>query len=162
MTRSIKILCALLAVWSIVLVGLGVQVLHEYDAQKRTADDAASTVALAEAQVLGLTTLDYRHVDAQVAAMIDRTTGDFHKQFELIAKTFEQVVNQSSVIARGRIVAAGVASLSRSRAIVLVASKAQVQSKNSARPSARTYRMRVTLERGGHSPWLISNMEFVP
>jgi Mce-associated membrane protein len=160
-TRRTSAVAAALLVTTLVLAVLGWRAVaeHRRNDQRQAADAAA--VAVARDQVLGLTTLDYRKVDAQVATMVARTTGDFRKQFQLMTKTFEQVVTESKVTAVGKVLAAGVSKRTPDSAQVIVASEATVRNSAAAKATDRTYRMRVTLQRH-HGDWLVSNMEFVP
>ncbi len=162
MTRRTQFVVGLLLAWTLALalVGWGKYGDHVREADRASSDKAA--VAVAREQVLGLTTLDYRKVDAQVAALVARTTGGFRQQFQLMAKTFEQVVTSSKITADGAVVAAGLSQRSGDDAKVLIASKATVKNTGSAQPTDRTYRMRVSLHRRDNGDWLVSNMEFVP
>lgn len=161
MTRRSRAAVAALLVATVALAVVGWAVVGAHRRSEDRAAAATSAVAVARAQVLGLTTLDYRKVDAQVAAMLDRTTGDFRRQFQLMTKTFEQVVTESKVTAVGEVVAAGVSERSENTAQVLVASKATVRNSAAEKATDRTYRMRVSLQRTG-GEWRVSNMEFVP
>jgi Mce-associated membrane protein len=121
----------------------------------------ADAVAVGKAQVIGLTTLDEKHIDPQLASLRARTTGDFRRQFDGIADTFASVVRKDHIVAHGKVVAAGLVHRDSARASVLVASSASVRSAGAkAGPTERNYRMLVQLVRVGET-WMVSGMEFV-
>jgi SnoaL-like domain len=111
----------------------------------------------ADAQVLALTTLDFRRVDEQVAALRERTVGEFRQRFDTMVERFAAAVRKARIRAEGRILASGVVELSDDHAEVLVASLARV-SAGAAAETERSYRFRVSLTRVDDE-WLISEME---
>jgi Mce-associated membrane protein len=120
----------------------------------------SAAVDVAKAQVLDLTTLDSASVAAQVAAMGNRVTGDFKRQFDGFSQTFADVVQHDQIKATGEIKAAAITSYDDNAAVVIVASSAQVSTQKQTTPTQRDYRISVSLERSGGS-WLVSGMEFV-
>lgn len=125
-------------------------------------DDARrdEAVEVAKEQVLDLTTLDSETIDAKLAAMGKRLTGDFKRQFDGFAETFADVVTEDDIRATGEVKAVAVDSYDGESAVVLVASSAEVAHGKSDKTAAKDYRVRVELDRKGDD-WLITGMEFV-
>lgn len=123
-------------------------------------DRADDAVQVAEAQVLGLTTLDFEGIDPQLDTLMGRTTGDFRRQFQGMLSTFSKVVQDGRITAQGEIVASGLSNVDGTKATALVASIATVTNTQQDKPTPRNYRMRVTLQYADGA-WLVSGMEFV-
>jgi len=144
----------------VALALLGWQVVVWVD-DHRADDRRHAAVAVAEEQVLDLTTLDSSSVKSKLEAMGSRVTGDFKRQFEGFSQTFGDVVRKQKVSATGEIKSAAVSSFDEDSAVVLVASSAQISNAKQQKPTRRDYRMSITLDRVD-GDWLISGMEFVP
>jgi len=137
-----------------VLVGRHLSSVHE---QQKADTDAVQT---ASDEVLGLITLDPAHIKAELAALKARTTGDFRQQFDGILATFANTVASENITAKGKIVDAGLSSLTPTTATVVVASTTKVTHKGATTPQTRNYRMSIDLSLVGAN-WLITGMKFV-
>lgn len=127
---------------------------------KRHDDRRADAVAVAEAQVLDLTTMAPATVKDQLDAMSKRLTGDFKRQFEGFASTFAGAVATDRITSEGKVVGTAVSEYDdEESATVLVASSAQVR-QDKGKTTERYWRFRVVLDRSDDQ-WLISGMEFV-
>lgn len=117
-------------------------------------------IRVANAQVVDLTTVDPTQVDARIADLRKRTTGDFRRQLQGISETFRSVVRSGKVETAGDVVASAVTSVTDRRAHVLVANRTTVSNTSAKKPTTRAYRIGVDLVRV-HDVWLVSGMEFV-
>lgn len=127
---------------------------HRYDERRQSA------IAVAEDQVLDLTTLDSESVDAKLKAMGKRLSGDFKRQFDGFSQTFSEAVTADKISATGEVKSVAVSSYDEETASVLVATTVQVTDGDQKKPTQRDYRMRVLLDRTGDD-WLVTGMEFV-
>lgn len=127
---------------------------HRYDDRREAA------IAVAEDQVLDLTTLDTKTVDAKLKAMGERLGGDFKRQFDGFSETFAQAVTADKISAAGQVRSVAVSSYDDDKASVLVATTVQVSDGDKKEATQRDYRMRVLLDRDGDA-WLVTGMEFV-
>ncbi|KRC59758.1 MULTISPECIES: hypothetical protein [unclassified Nocardioides] len=125
-------------------------------------DDHArnAAVEVATDQVLDLTTLDTDTIDAKVAAMGKRLSGDFKRQFDGFSQTFADVVANDKIRASGKLKSVAVSAYDGRKADVLVATTVDVTTGKATKPTQRDYRMKVSLE-GSGDDWLITGMEFV-
>ena len=127
----------------------------------RNDDDArAAAVQVATDQVLDLTTLDSDTIDAKVAAMGKRLSGDFKRQFDGFSQTFADVVADDKIRASGELKSVAVAAYDGHKADILVATTVDITTGKAKKPTQRDYRMKVSLE-GSGDDWLITGMEFV-
>jgi Mce-associated membrane protein len=127
---------------------------HRYDERRQAA------VEVAEDQVLDLTTLDSKTVDAKLKAMGERLSGDFKRQFDGFSETFAGAVTDEKISAAGTVRSVAVSSYDDDTASVLVATRVQVSNGDKPETTQRDYRMRVLLGRDG-DVWLVTGMEFV-
>lgn len=155
LTTVISGLVALALVALAVVQFLGV---HHSGAQEDLRADAA---AAARRVAVDLTTIGTGTASADIARVINDSTGGFHDQYVQQADGFQKQVTESGVTSRGQATSAGVVSADDAHAVVLVAVNATVTNKQAPAPAQRVYRMRITLDRVGEA-WLASNMEFVP
>jgi Mce-associated membrane protein len=131
--------------------------------ERRHDELGREAVEVAETQVIDMTTVDQDNVDERLSTLIDRTTGDFRRQFEAFAETFADGVTQAGITSGETRLTAGLVSLDEDEtdATVLIASTTQVTSKGQRNARPAYFRWQVDLRRvdGG---WLVSGMEFVP
>lgn len=117
-------------------------------------------VALANTQVLDLTTVDTATAKQKLTRLQARSTGDFGKQISGLSSTFQNVLKRGHIAAKGHIVAAGISSFSDDTATVLVVSATTVTTAKEPHGVKRTYRCRVSLTRES-GKWLVNDMKFV-
>ena len=149
-----------LVVLALALVGIGVdRALAWHRADTRVAAGHAA-VAAAEREVITLTSVSAATSTHDLAALRAGATGDFAKQLSGQSSAFAKALSQSKVSAKGRVVSSGLASLTGSRAVVVLAATGTVSNTAAKGPSSRSYRLRAEMiERGGR--WLVSSLEFV-
>jgi len=127
---------------------------------RRDDDRREAAVEVARAQVLDLSTLDSGTIDAKLAAMSRRLSGDFKRQFDGFSQTFADVVTEDKISATGEVKSVAVDKYDGESASILVATSAEIAYGKSKKTTQKDYRMRVELDRKGDS-WLITGMEFV-
>jgi Mce-associated membrane protein len=111
---------------------------------------------------LNLTTIDYTHVDADVARILDSATGTFYDDFQQRAQPFIQVVKQAQSKSTGNIAEAGLESVTGDEAQVLVNVQVNTSLAGVPDPQLRGWRMRINVKRVGDNVVKVSNVAFVP
>jgi Mce-associated membrane protein len=127
---------------------------HEAQAQRNL------YVQIARQGAVNLTTINYTEVDADVARIIDLSTGAFHDDFQQRSKSFIEVVKAAQSKSEGSVSDAGLESLRGNTAEVLVA--ISVKSRTAGGEEApREWRMRLEVQSVGEDA-KVSNVVFVP
>ncbi len=109
---------------------------------------------------LNLTTIDWRHADADVRRILDSATGEFHNDFTKRSQPFVEVLQQAKATTVGTITEAGLESLTGDTAQALVAVSVQTSNAGEADPVPRVWRLRITVQRVGDQV-KVSNVGFV-
>ncbi|BBZ47958.1 Mce protein [Mycobacterium parmense] len=110
---------------------------------------------------LNLTTIDWRHADADVQRILDSATGAFYDDFSHRSKPFIDVVKRAQSTSVGTITEAGLESQSGNEAQVLVAVSVKTSNLGAAEQDPRHWRMRVSVQKVGNEV-KVSNVAFVP
>jgi len=110
---------------------------------------------------VNLTTIDYTHADADIARILDSSTGQFREDFSKRAPAFVDVVKQAKSKTQGTITDAGLESVSGDSARVLVAVAVNTSNAGTVEPSVRHWRMRIDVQKVGDT-LKVSNVGFVP
>lgn len=109
---------------------------------------------------LNLTTIDWRHADADVRRILDSATGDFYNDFAKRSQPFVEVLRQAKATTVGTVTEAGLESLTGDTAQALVAVSVRTSNAGEADPVPRVWRMRITVTRVGGQV-KVSNVGFV-
>lgn len=155
--RAVLVLALAGLVAAGVLLGLAWRHHRDRDADRQAA------LAAARQEAVNLTTMSYRHADADIQRILAAATGDLHKQFTSERTQLAQVLSQAKSESTGTALEAGVVSLRGDTARVLVAADASVvndqtrQAKSA--PVVKHYRMAMTVQRLG-GRWLVSSIGF--
>lgn len=149
---SLLALVALLA-WGIVM---GSDVRQAWNVR----DNREAAVEAASNEVLALTKVSSTTSDQAIKRIVEGATKDFRDQFESQASGFHAALRDSNVESTGSIAAAGLVSIGKSEAEVLVAATGTVSNEKNQRPTPRNYRLTVDLEKV-EGKWLVSGMDFV-
>ena len=138
------------------LAALAVQALR-YQAVDDRREDA---LRAAKQSALNLTSIDNREFAADVARVLEGSTGAFKTDFEARSKDLESVLKDNQVVSQGKVIEAGLVRDDERTATALVVVDSEVR--NTAAPEGRvnTYRMRLELELV-NGRWLTSMLEFV-
>jgi Mce-associated membrane protein len=98
---------------------------------------------------LNLTSIDYAHVDADIARILDSATGTFHDDFKKRAPAFIEVIKQSQSVSKGSITEAGLESMTGDSGRVLVAVKVTTANITGANNEPRDLRMHIEVQKVG-------------
>ncbi|BBX96639.1 mammalian cell entry protein [Mycobacterium lacus] len=110
---------------------------------------------------LNLTTIDWRHADADVRRILDSATGEFYNDFVRRSQPFIEVLQQAQATTVGTITEAGLQAQTADTAQALVAVSVQTTNAGEADPVPRVWRMRITVQKVGDRA-KISDVGFVP
>lgn len=124
------------------------------EARDRQVLDVASTMAV------NLVTLGKSTADADLARVVDGTTGDFREQFVSAADGFGTLLADGGVESIGEVKSAGIVASNDEKSTVLAAVTSTVKNNEAPDGEIRVYRMKLTLE-NVDSQWLVANVEFV-
>ena len=117
-------------------------------------------LAAARQRAVNFITLDYRHLDRDLARVERGATGTFRKQFTAGTANLREIVTQNQAVARGEVLEAGIVSADADSARVLVVADSTVTNTASTEPEKRHYRLQLDLVRKDGA-WLVSDLEFV-
>ncbi|MCV6973922.1 mammalian cell entry protein [Mycobacterium bourgelatii] len=124
-------------------LGFRVEQAHQAQAQRSEFLQAARQGAL------NLTTIDWRHADADVRRVLDGATGDFYNEFAARSTPFIEVLQQAKATTVGAISESGLESQTGDTAQALVAVSVRTSNDGEDDPIPRVWRMRITVERVG-------------
>ena len=110
---------------------------------------------------LNLTTIDWRHADADVRRILDGATGEFYNDFSKRSQPFIEVLQQAKATTVGTITEAGLQAQTADTAQALVAVSVQTSNAGESDPVPRVWRMRITVQQVGDQV-KVSNVGFVP
>ncbi len=152
------VLAALFTGASVALTGLMLWQHREVAAQ-RSQDQ--QFVDAARAGVTALLSIDHSRAQADVARVLDLSTGPFREDFERSADDFIKTAVDSKAVTTGTVNAAALGARDGDSGVVLVAATSEVTNVNGADQDPRPFRMNVTVTRDGGTP-KIADVEFVP
>lgn len=118
-------------------------------------------IQVARQGALNLTTINYAQADADVARILDSSTGIFRDDFQKRAAAFIDVVKRAQSKSEGSITEAGLESQDGDQAQVLVAVSVNTSLAGAPEQQPRAWRMRVTVQKVGEAT-KVANVEFVP
>lgn len=118
-------------------------------------------VDAARAAVTALLSIDHTRAEADVARVLDLSTGDFRADFAGSADDFVATARDSKAVSKGSINAAALESTTPEGGVVLIAATSEVTNAGGAREDARPFRMSVTVARDA-GQFKMSGLEFVP
>jgi Mce-associated membrane protein len=109
---------------------------------------------------INLTTVDYAHVDADVARILDSATGTFYDDFRQRSQPFIDVVKKTQSTSVGTIAEAGLESVGGNEAQVLVAVQVKTSVGGAPAEEKKGWRMRINVQKTGGGV-KVSNVAFV-
>ncbi|MDP7738574.1 hypothetical protein [Mycobacterium paragordonae] len=158
--RKALAVTAALMVSSAALTGSGYLVWHHQQVVQQTQRSTEFATAARQA-VLLMMSIDPNKAREDMQRFADETTGQFKAGVLMGAEDMVKALEQSKVIAKASVQAAGVQSMTEDSAVVLVAAKSEITKADQAKPEVRTWRLVVDVEREG-GQLKISKIEFVP
>jgi len=153
------ILFGLVAVVALALL-LGWLGFRDHQSQQAQAQ-RSQFLQVARQGALNLTTIDWRHADADVRRILDGATGEFYNDFTKRSQPFIEVLQQAKATTVGTITEAGLQEQTADTAQALVAVSVQTSNAGEPDPVPRVWRMRITVQRAGDQV-KVSNVGFVP
>lgn len=125
---------------------------------ERHRDQAASgALAAGRSAAVAFTSYDYRHLDADLNAVADRSTGKFRQQFTKALGALTQAIKSAHGVSVGRVTYAGLVAHTDRTADVIAAVDASITNTAATTPTTRRYRLKITLDHSSGS-WLISDI----
>ena len=117
-------------------------------------------IATARQEVLNLTTIDYTHVESDVARILDKLTGTFHDDFEKRSQALIDAAKRSQSKSTGTTTEAGLQSAGPDGGQLLVTVAVQTTNAAGQEPEPRLWRMRIGVQKIGDTI-KVSSVEFV-
>lgn len=150
-----------LALVAIVTLGVTVVTGVLWGTGAMAAADRSNAVEAAREVALDLTTVDFPDAKANVQAVLDRSTGNFKRQFGQNAEPYIGVLTEGKVRSQGEVTEIAVRDYDGQIAHVLVAVKAQIKNSSTPDGEERFYRMDTEMQKVDGN-WLVARVEFVP
>ncbi|MFF0814173.1 hypothetical protein ACFYVR_03290 [Rhodococcus sp. NPDC003318] len=150
---------AIAAVVALAVAAAQVAVTHAQDRAREA--HRADLVDAARTGVLALIDVHVDTADATLARLRDLSTGQFADELSDNESGLAAAIRDAKVDSSGRIDSAALAEEGGTSGVVLVAASGEVANAGSPDATARTYRLRVTLDEVDGS-LLMSKVEFVP
>jgi Mce-associated membrane protein len=144
----------------VVLLAVGVVMFTKWRDEKSTHDAYDEALASARAETLAFTTLDYRTAKTSLEQVKKGATGEFGKEFAKQSAAIEKLTEQNKSVSKGKIVSAGVVSMDKDSARVIVVADSTVTNKSTKTPVPRHYRLQLDMQ-NEDGQWLTSALEFV-
>jgi Mce-associated membrane protein len=133
---------------------------YHVHSSERASAERSLLIEAARQGVVNLTTIDYTTVDADIARILDSSTGAFHDDFQQRSKPFAEVVRQVKSTSEGTVTAAALASQQGDQAEVLLSVSMKMTNAGVAEAEARSWRMRVSVLKTGDVA-KVSDVQFV-
>jgi Mce-associated membrane protein len=129
---------------------------------RRAQDQRQLFLQVGRQGALNLTTIDYTRADADVARILDSSTGTFRDDFQKRSAAFIGVVKQARSTSAGTVTEAGLEADHADQARVLVAVAVKTTTGDAPQQQQpRAWRMRIDVQKVGDGA-KVSNVEFVP
>jgi Mce-associated membrane protein len=159
--RAVLVSGGLLAL--ILLLVAGGFLYQQRSVNTRLDDTRAEVVGVARQEAVNLMSLSYNTAQKDLDRILSLATGSVAKQFESQRKTINSYLGQAKSTSRAQVKSAGLVSLGKDRAVVLVGADATVSNNEATNAGAKSvvkhYRMSVTLQRV-HGQWRVSDVGF--
>ena len=136
-------------------VGFGAYQAHQTQEQRKLFLEAGRRTAV------NLTTIDFRHADADLQRILDGATGQLYDNFSERSQPYVDVVLRTQSKSLGAVTEAAVESQSGDKAKVLVAVTVNTSNAVAPQPERHAWRMRLSVQKVGGAA-KVSNVEFVP
>lgn len=144
----------------ITLGSLSVWLGFRANASQQSKSERELYLQVAKQGALNLTTIDYRHADADIQRILDSATGQFHDDFSKRVKPFVDVVQKGKSTSTGTVTEAGLESVDGDQAQAIVAVSVKTAVAGAPEEQPRSWRMRLTVQKSGQD-LKISNVGFV-
>jgi Mce-associated membrane protein len=157
----LRLAVAVAAVAALALTGI-VSWLAYCGYQTREADKQWNMfVEVGKQGALNLTTINWQQADADVARILDSTTGSFHDEFVARAPMFTEVVKQAKSVTQATVTEVGVESQDGDQAQVIVAVTVRESNGGVPEDHPKMWRMRIGVQKVADGA-KVSAVQFVP
>lgn len=147
----------------VLLIVAGGFLYRQRSANTRLDDTRQQVVGVARQEAVNLMSLSYNTASADLNRILSLATGSVAKQFESQRSTINGYLGQAKSTSHGQVTSAGLVSLGKDRAVVMVGCDATVSNNESSNAGVKSvvkhYRMSMTLQRV-HGHWLVSDIGF--
>ncbi|BBZ31257.1 hypothetical protein MMAD_55520 (plasmid) [Mycolicibacterium madagascariense] len=116
-------------------------------------------VQAARQGVIDLTTIDYTSVEADVARILDSSTGAFHDDFQTRSQPYAEVIKQAKTKSQGTVTAAAMQSQDGDTAKVLVTVSMKMSNAGAPEQPSRNWRMLINVQKTGDTA-KVSDVQF--
>jgi Mce-associated membrane protein len=145
----------------VMLSGLAGWLAHQAGESHNSKQQRELFLSVGRQGALNLTTIDWRHADADVQRILDSATGEFYDDFSKRSLPFVELVKKVQSKSVGTIQEAALESASGDQAQVVVAVTVKTSSGDAPEQDPRGWRMRISVKATG-GEGKISNVAFVP
>ena len=164
-TRTARItprgLWALAALVLVAALAVGATLGRQAWAAHQDQQARAEAVAAAKQLAVNFVTVDYQHVDDDIARVRGGATGTFLQSYSSSVAELKKVLVQNKTVSRAERTEAALVSGDRDSAVVLVGVVAPTQNTSVPDGEKKTYRMRLELRKASDDAWKVENLEFV-
>lgn len=139
----------------------GVRTFQDRADARESQEEYAAVTSAARDEVTAFVNIDYRDMDAAVAAVNSGATGEFKKQYDTANDDLRKLLVENQSVMTGKVLHAGVVSIDGDSARVFVGTSGTVQNTSTQnKPRGREFRLQVDLEKVD-GDWLTSNIVFL-
>jgi Mce-associated membrane protein len=157
-----RILAALATLVAILLVTALIFLVVKVNAQDAANSRRTAVLAAAEKYGVYLSSYSYKNLTgngSDWSLVTENATPSFNKDFSATSTQLGQLLKQYNASATGKVVAAGISSVSSSRAVVLIfIDQTVTNSANKSTPVSQPLRVQLTMSHQ-HGKWLIDSLE---
>jgi Mce-associated membrane protein len=150
----------MVAVLLVACAALGATRGREWYAARQTDEAHAAALAAAKQLAINFVTVDYRHVDADIARVRAGATGTFLTSYASSVAQLRKVLVDNRTVSSAQRTEAALVSGDQDSAVALVGVVAPTSNTAVPNGTTKTYRMRLELRRSGQA-WKVENLEFV-
>jgi Mce-associated membrane protein len=159
-TLTPRLVWALAVVALLATVALGATKGREGYAARQVDQANAAALAAARQLAVNFVTVDYRHVDADIARVRSGATGTFLASYGSSMGELKKVLVANKTVSSAQRTEAALVSGDQDSAVALVGVVAPTSNTAAPNGTTKTYRMRLELRRAGDA-WKVENLEFV-
>jgi Mce-associated membrane protein len=155
-----RVTLALLVVAVVVLAAASTFAVIKYRDYSRTSSKSSertTVAAIAGQYAVDFSSIDYRHMAADIAAASKNATATFAKKYEATVKLFEPLYAKGKVVQTTSVERTAVTSISSDSAVVLVALAGSSTNARTSTPTQQLFRFQLTLNKVD-GKWLTDNV----
>ncbi|WP_280367498.1 hypothetical protein [Nocardia wallacei] len=151
-------LTAVLVVLLVVAVVFAVVFGWKLDNRNDRTDAGRAALTAAQNYAVALTSIDWSHLDPDIATVLNGATGEFKDMYRKSADQLKPMLLQANSVSKGRVVAASIQSASETRAVIMLFVDAEITNVTNPQPRIDRNRILMTMEKVDNH-WLASKVE---